>query len=387
MNDMDERINHDSTRGGVLDVFKIADLLISRTIETHRDEIDIIGYYGSYAQGVAKDTSDLDIFYIPADGKNPPVGRTFLLKGILFDFWAIGWNTMEGFATWQKRGWSFAPAIIHHAKVLHARSEEQAARFDALKQKVLDLQKPDAQPQMVQRALDEFKTVLAHLGNLRLAVASGDFAYVRHAGWKVILSTWECLALANQVFFDRGWGGMLEQISRLKSRPEDLEALIVIIGTSEDPALIANAAERLALDTRQILCEFQESLLTQRTAREVFDSSYPEIKDGIGKVVKACERGQPVAASVAAWFAQSDLCLMLNMLNNDADHSNFNLYSEFAPLYRQLGFPDLMRTASGDLVTLAEQARLLDRQVRQWLFEQSVDLCEFETVEEFERSI
>jgi hypothetical protein len=387
MNDMEDRINHDSIRGGTLDVFKIADLLVSRAIETHGDEIDIVGYYGSYAQGVAKDTSDLDIFYIPAEDKHPPVGRTFLVKGVLFDFWAIRWEMMDGFATGRKRGWSFAPAIVHHAKVLHTRSEEQAARFEALKQKVLDLQKPEARPQMIQRALDEFKVVLAHLGNLRLAVATGDFADVRHAGWKVILSTWECLALANQVFFDRGWGNMLEQISRLKSRPKDLEALIVIIGTSEDPALIANTAERLALDTRQILREFQKSLLTQRTAHEVFDSSYPEIKDGIGKVIKACERGQPVAANVAAWFAQSDLSLMLNMLNNDTDHSNFNLYSEFAPLYRQLGFPDLMQAASGDLPRLAEQARSLDEHLRHWLHEQSVDLCEFETVEEFERSI
>jgi len=380
-------MNHDSARGSALDVFHVADLLISRALAAHGEDIDIIAYYGSHAQGVAKDTSDLDIFYIPADGKNPPVGRTFLVEGVLFDFWPIGWDTMEGFATGRIRGWSFAPAIIHHARVLHARTEEQAARFAALKQKVLDLQKPEARPHMVQRALDEFKKVLAHLGNLRLAAAGGDFADVRHFGWKVILSAWECLALANQAFFDRGWGHLLEQTPRLKHRPEDLEALTVIVSTSDDPVQIAGAAEKLALGTRQVLRGCQKSLPSQQSARDVFDSSYPEIKDGIGKLLTACERQQPAAASVAAWFAQSDLSLMLNSLQHGTDYSDFNWYSEFASLYRQLGFPDLMQATRGDLPALAGQARLLDERLRQWLREQSVDLCEFETLGEFERSM
>jgi hypothetical protein len=379
--------NPNRANGAAIDVFKVADLLISHALETHRDEIDIVGYYGSYAQGVAGNTSDLDIFYIPADGKNPPVSHTVLVEGVLFDFWAIGWNTMEGFATGRNRGWSFAPSIVHHAKVLHARSKEQAARFAALKQEVLDLQKPEAQPQMVQRALDEFKAVLAHLGNLRLAVGAGDFADIRHAGWKVILSVWECLALANQVFFDQGWGNILEEIPRLQSRPENLETLIATISTSKDPTLIATAAERLAQGTRQILREFQKSLQSQQTARDVFGSSYPEIKDGIRKVLKACKRQQPVAASLTAWFAQYDLSLMLNNMQNGANYSNFNLYSEFATSYRQLGFPDLMQATSGDFSKLAEETRLLDKKMRKWLQEQSVDLCEFKTLDEFEHSL
>jgi hypothetical protein len=387
VNNMEKGNNRDVDQSGSLDVFEVADFLVSRAVKTYGDEIDIIGYYGSYAKGTARATSDLDIFYIPAEGKSPPVGHTFLIKGILFDFWAIRWATMEGFATGQIRGWSLAPSIVYHAKVLHARSEEQAARFAALKQIVQDLQKPEARPHMIQRALDEFKSVLAHLGNLRLAVGTDDLANIRHAGWKVILSVWECLALANQVFFDRGWGNIMEQIPRLHSRPEELEKLIITISTSDDPVLIADAAERLALGTRQVLREFQKSLIVERTACEVFDSAYPEIKDGIGKVLSNCELQRPVAASAAAWFVQYDLSLMLNNLQNSADHSNFNLYGEFAPLYRQLDFPDLMQNTSGDSLVLADRAKLLDDRVRQWLSEQSIDLCEFETLEEFERSI
>jgi hypothetical protein len=368
------------------DVFEVADFLIARAIETYGDEIDIIGYYGSHAQGLARETSDLDIFYIPADGKSPPVGRTFLIAGMLYDFWGIRWDWMEGFATGKIRGWAFAPALVYHTQVLWARSNEQAARFEALKQQVRDLQAPEARHQMIHRALDEFQCLLAHLGNLRLAVVTDDFSDVRYAGWKVIASGCECLALVNQTFFDRGLDKILGQLPRLAVRPEGLEGLIIVIGTSDDPGQILEASEQLVLETRQILRDAQGSLTSDRTPQAQFDGAYPEFKDGIRKVIEACERQQPAAASSAAWSIQNELSLMLHGLQSSADHSKFNLYHEFAALYRQEGFPDLLRVPTDDLSALGERTRLLDERLRRWLGDQEVSLNEFETIEDFKRS-
>ena len=370
-----------------LDVFKVADLLVSRSIATHGDDIDLIAYYGSHAQGAAREGSDLDIFYVPAEGKDPPVGRTVLIEGLLFDFWAIRWETLEGFATGRIRGWSFAPAIVHHAKPLYVRSDAQRARLAALKQRVLDLQTPESRPGMIQRALDAFSHVLAQLGNLRLAAAGDVFADVRHAGWKVILAAWECLCLANQMFCDQGWGKLLEQIPRLQFRPDNLVALIVTISTSGDPALIAKAAEELALGTRRVLRDLQQGLAAERTARDVFGSAYPEMHDGFGKVLAACAGQRPVAASATAWFAQFDLSLMLNSLQNGANGWDFNLLSEVDPLYRELGLPDLMRASAGELPELAAQVRLLDERMRAWLQTQAIELGEFSTLADFERTL
>jgi predicted nucleotidyltransferase len=184
------------------DVFAVANLFVSKVVDCHVDEADLVAYYGSYSQGTAGPGSDLDIFYIPAEGKSPPVGRTVLIAGVLLDFWPIRWDTMEGFATGQLRGWSLAPAIVHHAKVIHKRSDEAEMRLGTLKQKVLDLQKPAARSHMIKRSLGAFKDVLAHLENLRLAAVDGRLDDLRHAGFQVALSAWECLALANQAFFD-----------------------------------------------------------------------------------------------------------------------------------------------------------------------------------------
>lgn len=371
----------------MVDVFKVADLLVSHTIKTRGDEVNLVAYYGSYAKGTATSRSDLDIFYAPAEGMDPPVARTCLIEGVLFDFWAIRWDRLEAWATGRNGGWASFAGVVHHAKVLHARSPEQTLRFAKLKQRTVDLLKPEAHPQMVWRAMEEFASVLAHLGNLRLAIRGGDFADVRHAGWKVILAVRECLSLATQTLLDQHKGDFVDQLSLLPVKPAELQHMVVTISTSTDPVHIAAAAEHLAAETRAILRRIQESVPSHQTATGRFDTNYPEINAGLGKVLSACERNKPVAASLAAWFAQYDLSLMLSELRDGAGQGDFNLYSEFASLYREIGMPELMWFAGGDLDELTRQADRLDGRIRQWLTEQSVNLREFATLEEFERSL
>lgn len=369
------------------DVLRVLDLLVSKVRDLYADEVDLVAYYGSQAQGTATAGSDLDLFYVPAEGKNPPVGRTVLIEGLLFDFWPIPWGRLEEFATGRTRGWAMAPALVFHAKVAYKRSGEAEARLEALKQKIVDLQNPEARPEMVRRSLDMFPTVLSHLGNLRLAIADGQFAAIRHSGFQVLLAAWECLALANQVFFDRGFHSILGQASRLQAKPADFEQLVTTLGTSTEPHVIMAAADRLAMGTREVLRQSQRSVSAQATVSEMFDGAYPELKDGLRKVLCACEQQRPFDASIAAWHQQLELTQMLAGLRYGiGSHIGFNLYSEFGAVYEELGLPDLMGCTPEDLPALARQAERLDRRLQQWLREHGVSLQVFETVEEFERS-
>jgi len=182
----------------MVDVFEVADLLVSHAVTHYGDEVDLIAYYGSQARGDARPGSDLDLFYTPAEGKNPPIGQTFLLDGLLFDFWALRWETLEGFATGTLRGWAFAPALVRQATPLFVRSPEQADRLAKLQEQSRALETPEHRPEMAIRAQESFARVLEQLGALRLA-ARGSRADITHAAWRLLGSAWECLALANQI--------------------------------------------------------------------------------------------------------------------------------------------------------------------------------------------
>ncbi len=369
------------------DVFEVANLLVEDAVRIYGGEIDIIAYSGSHARGEARDDSDLDLFYVPADGKKPPIGRTFLLEGVLFDFWAIPWSTMEGFATGHIRGWSFAPGLIHHTKILHARTDQQSARLAALQQQILDLQKPEARPKMVRRALRNFGSAMVHLANLRLAVLDGNLTDVRYAGWQVIQSVWECLALSNQVFFERGLAKGLGEAAKFKDKPERLGDCIATITTSADFSRILAAGEELVFSTRRILRRIQQTIPASTTVSEQFRQLYPEVKDKVGKLLAACARGDSVAAHAEALHLQREVALTLHATEQGAGGDDFNLYSELEGPYSALQLPDLIASCSGSLQELAAEAGRFDEKLRLTLSDQSVDLCEFKSLDELAESL
>ncbi len=71
------------------DVFEIADVLVAHALRAHGDEIAIIACCGFYAKGVASPTSDLDIYYVPDEGKATPLSSQLVLEGLPYDFWPV----------------------------------------------------------------------------------------------------------------------------------------------------------------------------------------------------------------------------------------------------------------------------------------------------------
>ncbi|MFN8489648.1 MAG: nucleotidyltransferase domain-containing protein [Caldilineaceae bacterium] len=362
----------------MVDVFKVADVFVDHAIKTHGDEVGIIAYYGSYALGMASPTSDLDLIYIPDDGKATTLAACFILDDICFDFFPISWVRAEGFAT-GRTGWAVGPALIANAQVLYARSEADLARFNALKAKIVELQRPEQKPQMVQRALETFKTTVFHLGNLRLATLQADFSSIRRAAWLVVMNAVECLALVNQTYFQRGWDANLAEILQLKIKPEKLETLLFTLATVTEPHRINQAAEMLVQATREILLEEQRALATPSTVQAHFANYYPELHDKLNKIQTRCAADQSVGASWAAMFIQAEVALFMAQALSGVNYGDFNVYSEYADPYRQVGLPDLMAL---DGESLTAQAKQFDQKVQAWLHQQAVPLNRLASLEE-----
>ena len=240
---------------------------------------------------------------------------------------------------------------------------------------------------MIWRALEHFGRVMAHLAKLRLVVDTANLTDLRYAGWQLVQSAWECLALANQLFFDRGLAKGLSESDKFEDKPDGLDHLIRTITTSPDPGQIIRASEELTTDLRGVLLRLQKSVPSDTTVAQQFQQVYPEMRDKVGKLLAACERGDALAAHAEAIFLQHDITWTLNQTTAGIGFSDYNLYSEMASTFRAFQFPDLIKSASGSLEELGEQARRFDRHLRRFLSEHSVDLCELATLDELRHSL
>jgi len=366
------------------DVFKIAEILVSHAVRAHKDEIAIIAYYGSHAKGLASPTSDLDIFYIPDEGKARSLCSQFIIDGLPYDFWPVSWEFAENIANaGSRRPWAVAASLIADAKVLYHRSQEDLDRFNALKARITELTRPESRKIMVERALDEFKNTLFQLGQMRFAVADDDVAGMRWASLKFVNSAVNCLALVNQTYFTKGWGADLSQVLKMPQKPDGLEEMIRNIIMPQDTDSMLEEAGRLAKEVRGILLAAQASISEPVDARNVFKDFYFFVFEYKNKVLSACEQKDVLAAGFAAFQLQEEICQLMNKVENGFYGADFNLLGEYTEAYEKAGFPDLLESASqGDLGELARQVRRLDEKAIEWFRSHSIELNILESEEE-----
>jgi hypothetical protein len=358
------------------DVLRVAEILVSHAARVHGDEIAIIACYGSRAKGTATAASDLDIFYIPDEGKAASLSSQFVLDGLPYDFWPVSWALAEAIADARShRPWAVSASLIADARVLHHRSQADLDRFHALKARVAELTRPESRGIMVGRALEAFPTTLFQLGQMRLAASRGDAAGMQWAGWKLAGSAVNCLALVNQVYFTKGWGANLPQILAMPRRPADLEAMLRGIATPESPERMLALAERLADEVRQILLDAQASIAETADPSDALKDFYFFVVEYVGKILSACERTDAMAAAFAACHLQEEICRLMHKVESGFHSTDLNLLGEYSAGYERAGFPDLLEPASrGDLAALASRARELDERVREWLNRHSIEL-------------
>ena len=360
----------------MMDVFKVAEILVSHAKNVHGNEIGIIAYYGSHAKGTATPTSDLDIYYVPDDGKAESLSTTFILDDLPYDFWGPPWRMLEEIANARsRRPWAVSASMIADTKVLYARSQADLDRFNALKERIQELMQPGNLGYMVERALEEFRTTIFQLGQMRLAIASDDIPGLHWAGWKFVGSAINCLALVNQTYFSKGWGANIEQILQMPQKPNDLEGMLNGILQLGEPDETLGLAQQLAKEVRTILLTAQASLAKPSTPQDVFKDFYYYIHEYKNKVLKACQNSDVLSANAAAFQMQELICVLMNKVDAGFYGEDFNLLNEYAAGYQRVGFPDLIEPASkGDLKTLTKRVEQLDANIRSWFAQYSIDL-------------
>jgi len=195
-----------------------------------------------------------------------------------------------------------------------------------------------------------------------------------------------CLALANQTYFSKGWGANMEEVVAMAPKPPDLEGSINAVLMPQDTEHMLAAADRLAQEVRGILRTAQASISETADAQDVFKDFYYYVFEYKNKVLSACERRDAMAADSAAFHLQELICQLMNKVDSGFYGEDFNLLGEYIGGYEKAGFPDLLEPATrGDFETLARRAQQLDEQAQEWFKAHSIALNVLESEEELRR--
>lgn len=368
----------------MVDVFQVAAQFVEHVKKTYADDVALIAYYGSYARGTASATSDLDVYYIPDDGKAQDLYRSFVFNDLPFEFWPVSWEFAEKIAS-GRHSWSVAPAMLWDAQMLYVRSDTDLSRFNALKTGIADLQTPDRKGHMVKLAVELFPAAAIHMENLRLSCRCHDLPGARSTGFNLVTTLVDCLALVNQVFWPKFWTACPQQIFTLPIRPEHLEPCVTTICTSSEFPAIQYAAERLLHDSRELLVREYQRCYAPAKVTEKFNGYYPAIQEYVNKVRSACAKRNLIEISYWATKMQQELSEMLAHVHTGFENSLLHIYAEYRHDFDQQHFPDLAQAvAKSDFGDIVEQTQRFAARVQAYLTQHSVSLRTMQSVEQLQ---
>ena len=233
-----------------------AEILIDKIKRDYKDDVAVVVMMGSHLYGETHRLSDLDLYFVVNTPRGFELGRTFIIEGIGFDFWPISWDRMERIANHDER----ITAIITEGKVLYYGSVEDLNRFNALKEKALDVTD-------VRKFAHKAKAVMngAYKAYFELEISS-DLTSVRKHALGVSFAVTNAIALINCDTVKRGRGKLKAELLAMPHVPVGFEAHYDVLFESTDVHAIKNAAKQLILETDHLI----------EQVRRAYDHDHPE---------------------------------------------------------------------------------------------------------------
>ncbi|WP_274365849.1 nucleotidyltransferase domain-containing protein [Paenibacillus thermotolerans] len=364
----------------MVDVFAVADIIVGHIRKHYPDDVAVVGYYGSYLQGRATERSDLDFFFIPATPRGREVELQFIIDGISFDFWPIGWERAERMAAYED--WS--TTVIADCELLYVRSDDDLDRFMNLREKIRDMGEASHALTLTNRAEEALRDCMIGLAQCRLAGDSPDLSYCRTQGREIATGIFKALALVNQTYYTRMWGHFREQVRKLPIKPENLERDLDVIMFSRSPDEIMSSCESLIAETMRLIANRKKEFIGQRSYKDRMKGYYEEERGMLNKLLTACERGHYETAFFGAVGVQEGLAGML-FASEKGRWPGISEAGECRELYHRFGYPDLAALLDpADFEPLRLAVLQLIEKLESRLREEEVPVNRFGSVADFE---
>ncbi|WP_026906813.1 nucleotidyltransferase domain-containing protein [Paucisalibacillus globulus] len=366
------------------EVFKIAEILVENLKTKYKDDIALIAYYGSYAQGKATKLSDLDMFFIPSTDRGFQASFQFVLGGIGYDLFPISWERAERIASFEEP----IVSIIADSKILYVKTDEDQKRFNQIRDEISKIERPESRKGMIDKAFLKVKDCYLHLYKMNIEKSSDNLSAIRYESYEILTNIFESLAMVNQVYLKRWWGGSLEQINELKIKPANLEKLVNTIIVSKAYNEIQRASEELLNNMRLLVITEQEKIAQIPKFTSLFKGFYEEEKSIFNKVVSACDRGDYKGAFFATIQLQNEIMRFLAFAEKGVWYNQLITFDILNEVYQRLAFYDLISIYNpNDLNSLKDAVIELDISVKNFLESRGVNLEIFNNFEDFQKLV
>lgn len=362
----------------MLNVWDVAETLVNHIKSNCPDDVAIIAYYGSYAQGTATKRSDLDFFFIPATSSGYRHSIQFVIDHISFDFYPISWERAQRMAAFEEPN----TTIIADCKLLYVRSDEDQVRFSKLRDQIIDM--PQQGLKLMEKSESQLRDAYVHLYKMSRMMHSENILFLRNEAREVLTHVLQSLALLNRTYFTKGWGKNSEQIMNFALKPTRLEQLMETIMRSRSCEDIRGACEQLTQDTLALLVKQKETYSGSPSYPDRMKGFYEEMKGILDKIITACETNDYISAFYWAIGAQDEISRFIYFTEKGHWPVALNPTLDYQSIYRGLGFPDLIALLdSRNLAPLCEAVERLDSLLESHLSNQGVTINRFETPEQF----
>ena len=291
-------------------------------------------------------------YFVPITDRGRQFAQTFILDGRGYDIWGIEWDRLERFASLEE----YNVTVLADRKILYARTPEDAARFESLRQKQAANLADSAKCRKC--ALEAY----AHAKGLYTELLFSKGSDIRLCAGYVIDYLARAVAFSNHRYFHRSQIDQLGELGSMEHVPSGFEEkYLAVIQTSDD-------------DRRKALChDLVETVgrFLSTGAPESREKNFQDLADWYAELSYTWLRirhytGQNDAVKVHMWgiLLQNEL----NEVCEDFGLGKMELMSEF-------DFHDLSRFAA--------RASELEAQVREVITSHGGFIREYTSPEEF----
>ena len=296
-------------KGILMELIKIADLLVDKIKTSYKDDIAIVALCGSYIYNDMHQKSDLDFYFIPKTERGYEMSQCFILEDIGFDFWGMSWSRAESLAKYDEENTS----IITKAEVIYYASQEDLDKFNALRNMKSVISKKDFLQKAIKQA-EKCQNIY-----FEMLEVQDNFSLVKQNAIRILYFSAFSTALINQKCIERGGRHLLNEVLAMELYPKDFDNLFMKIIHSSSIDEMVIASQTVILNLRNLIRSQNESHKSS-----IAQGWYVELKSIYNKLLYECETDN-----------QQGIALAIARLDHDVFHAMNGAD------YSHIKFPDL----------------------------------------------